>query len=434
MQTHFDLKSLARPEIKTADDILRKCVHCGFCTATCPTYVLTGDERDSPRGRIWMMRDLLGGGNTDTKTVSKDVGHHLDRCLTCLSCMTTCPSGVDYMHLVDIGRAEVEKKIKRSWPDRLLRGILALTVPYANRFHLALRLARFGQPFKALLPGRLKAMVSLAPSRLGPVDPVGSTDTVYASENPSGRRVMLLAGCAQRALDPAINAATIRLLNRHGVDVVVRQQASCCGALAHHINAADNAHRQMAATCTAWADDIASGELDAIIVNTSGCGTTLKDYGDLMKADPVHARTARQISELAMDISEYLNQKIDLPSLPKQKLTVAYHPACSLQHGQKVLNAPKELLSAAGFDVRTPAESHLCCGSAGVYNVLQPTLSRQLKERKTDNLNKTGADVVCAGNLGCIHQLSDVDSPICHTVQLLDWAYGGPKPDALLSS
>ena len=431
MQTHFDLTALARPEIKTADEILRKCVHCGFCTATCPTYVLTGDERDSPRGRIWMMRDLLGGGDTDTRTDSKDVSYHLDRCLTCLSCMTTCPSGVDYMHLVDIGRAEVEKKAKRSWPDRLLRAVLALTIPYASRFHLALRLARLGQPFKGLMPGRLKDMVSLAPARLKPIDPVGAADKVYSAERPSGRRVMLLAGCAQRALDPDINAATIRLLNRHGVDVVVRQQASCCGALAHHINATDNAHRQMAATCAAWADDIADGQLDAIIVNTSGCGTTLKDYGDLMKADPLHAGTARQISELAMDISEYLNQKITLPVLPTQKLTVAYHPACSLQHGQKVLSAPKELLSAAGFEVRTPAESHLCCGSAGVYNVLQPALSRQLKDRKTENLNKTGADLICAGNLGCIHQLSDVDSPICHTVQLLDWAYGGPKPDGL---
>lgn len=431
MQTHFDLTALARPEIRTADEILRKCVHCGFCTATCPTYVLTGDERDSPRGRIWMMRDLLGGGDRDTEIRYNDISHHLDRCLTCLSCMTTCPSGVDYMHLVDIGRAEIENKITRSWADRLLRGVLAMTVPYARRFHLALRFARLAKPVAWLLPGRLKAMVSLAPARLKPVDPVGATDEVYSADTSAGRRVMLLAGCAQRALDPEINAATIRLLNRQGVDVVVRQQASCCGALAHHINAVDKAHAQMAATCSAWADEISSGEVEAIIVNTSGCGTTLKDYGDLMKADPVHGETAEQISALAMDISEYLYQKLALPALPKQNLTVAYHAACSLQHGQKVLAGPKDLLFNAGFEVKTPANSHLCCGSAGVYNVLQPELSKQLKDRKTDSLNKTGADVVCAGNLGCIHQLSGVDSPICHTVQILDWAYGGPKPDVL---
>ena len=431
MQTHFDLTALARPEIRTADEILRKCVHCGFCTATCPTYVLTGDERDSPRGRIWMMRDVLGGGDTQTDINYRDIGHHLDRCLTCLSCMTTCPSGVDYMHLVDIGRAEIEKTAQRPWSDRLLRHVLSITVPYAQRFHLALRFARLAKPFARLLPGRMRAMVNLAPARLPSVDPVGSTDNIFAADTSAGRKVMLLAGCAQRALDPEINAATIRLLNRFGVDVIVRQQASCCGALAHHINAEDKAHAQMAATCSAWADEIASGQIEAIIVNTSGCGTTLKDYGDLMKDDPEHAKTAQQISALAMDISEYLSQKVDLPALPKQTLSVAYHAACSLQHGQKVLNAPKDLLSNAGFAVKTPANAHLCCGSAGVYNVLQPELSQQLKTRKTDSLNKTDADIICAGNLGCIHQLSDVNSPICHTVQILDWAYGGPKPDVL---
>lgn len=431
MQTHFDLAALARPEIKTADDILRKCVHCGFCTATCPTYVLTGDERDSPRGRIWMMRDLLGGGDREAKVNYDDISHHLDRCLTCLSCMTTCPSGVDYMHLVDIGRAEVQQKTERSVADRLLRHVLAMTVPYAERFHLALRIARLAKPFSSLLSGRLKAMVSLAPARLRPLDPVGRADEVYAAETPVGRRVILLAGCAQRALDPDINAATIRLLNRQGVDVVVRQQASCCGALAHHINAADKAHAQMAATCSAWAGEVGSGQFEAIIVNTSGCGTTLKDYGDLMKDDPIYAQTAKQISELAMDISEYLSRSLTLPPLPRQDLSIAYHAACSLQHGQKILNTPKDLLANAGFDVKTPADSHLCCGSAGVYNVLQPDLSQQLKERKAESLNKTGADIVCAGNLGCIHQLSGVGSPICHTVQILDWAYGGPKPEAL---
>ena len=432
MQTHFDLNALARPEISTADEILRKCVHCGFCTATCPTYVLTGDERDSPRGRIWMMRDLLGGGDKQTELKPADVSYHLDRCLTCLSCMTTCPSGVDYMHLVDIGRAEINKKIRRRFADHVIRTLLSITVPFARRFHLALRFARLAKPFSGLLTGRLKAMVNLLPTRLQALDEVGSKDQLYPAETSVGARVMLLSGCAQRALDPEINASTIRLLNRQGVDVVVRSQASCCGALAHHINAEDAAHKQMEAVCSAWANDIASGQLDAIIVNTSGCGTTLKDYGNLMSGNSRHSETARKISDLTMDISEYLNSKMALPTLAKQNMTIAYHAACSLQHGQKVLQAPRALLAQAGFEVKTPAESHLCCGSAGVYNVLQPELSQQLKERKIRNLNRVGADIICAGNLGCIHQLTDASSPICHTIQILDWAYGGPKPDGLL--
>ena len=431
MQTHFDLTALARPEIRTADEILRKCVHCGFCTATCPTYVLTGDERDSPRGRIWMMRDLLGGGKKRAEVKPADVSYHLDRCLTCLSCMTTCPSGVDYMHLVDIGRAEINQQTRRGFADKFIRKLLSLTVPHARRFHVVLRFARLARPFSGLLSGRLKAMVNLSPTRLRALDQVGSADQLYPADTPASKRVMLLSGCAQRALDPEINASTIRLLNRQGVDVVVRSQASCCGALAHHIDAEDAAHKQMEAVCSAWADDISSGQLDAIIVNTSGCGTALKDYANLMSGNSRYAETAGKISDLAMDVSEYLNSKIALPALAKQNITIAYHAACSLQHGQKVLEAPKALLAHAGFEVKAPAESHLCCGSAGVYNVLQPVLSQQLKVRKIGNLNKVGADIICAGNLGCIHQLSEASSPICHTVQVLDWAYGGPKPGSL---
>ena len=431
MQTHFSKASLKRPEIKMADDILRKCVHCGFCTATCPTFVLTGDERDSPRGRIWMMRDALGGGDTGDQMAMADVGYHLDRCLGCMSCMTTCPSGVDYLHLVDIGRAELEKTATRPIADTLIRKLLAGLVPRAGLFNLALKLAGLGRPFAAIMPRRIAAMLRSAPEKLGGVDKIGAIDQIFAPEKPVQKRVILLQGCAQRAIAPQINAATLRLLSRLGVEVVVRQLASCCGGLAHHINESDSAHQHMAATARAWKADIDKGDLDAIIVNTSGCGTTLKDYAHLFSADAELAQTGEKIASLAMDITEFLAAHTDLPALPEKGLSVAYHAACSLQHGQKVTSAPKNLLANAGFEVRPIAESHLCCGSAGVYNILQPELASQLQSRKIGNINKAKADIVAAGNLGCINQIAGADAPVCHTIQLLDWAYGGPVPQGL---
>ena len=430
MQTHFTEAQLAQPDIAQADDILRKCVHCGFCTATCPTFVLTGDERDSPRGRIWMMRDMLEGSEMD----AQKVGYHLDRCLTCLSCMTTCPSGVDYMHLVDIGRKHVAETTTRPFADRCMRKILALTVPVASRFHLALKMASLAKFLAPLMPPRMRAMVTLAPAKVGKLDPVGGTDAVYSAADQYKKpvkRVMLLAGCAQRAIDPEINAATLRLLRRLGVEVLVRQRASCCGALAHHIDAHDAAHQQICATIDAWRPEVESGTIDAIIVNTSGCGTTLKDYGNLMRDDAEYADIAAKISALACDVTELLDRVEMGQSVAPRGLSVAYHSACSMQHGQKITELPKQLLSRAGFDIKAIANAHLCCGSAGVYNVLQPDLSQGLKERKLASINKAGADIVAAGNLGCINQLADVDAPICHTVQLLDWAYGGPTPSQL---
>ena len=431
MQTHFSKASLERPEIKMADDILRKCVHCGFCTATCPTFVLTGDERDSPRGRIWMMRDALGGGDTGDQMALADVGYHLDRCLGCMSCMTTCPSGVDYLHLVDIGRAEVEKTMTRPIADALIRKLLAGLVPRAGLFNLALKLAGLGRPFAGIMPRRIAAMLRSAPEKLGGVDKIGAIDQIFAPEKPVQKRVILLQGCAQRAIAPQINAATLRLLSALGVEVVVRQLARCCGGLSHHINESDSAHQQMAATARAWKADIDKGNLDAIIVNTSGCGTTLKDYAHLLSADAELAQTGEKITSLAMDITEFLAAHADLPALPEKGLSVAYHSACSLQHGQKVTSTPKNLLENAGFEVRLIAESHLCCGSAGVYNILQPELASQLQSRKIGNINKAKADIVAAGNLGCINQIAGADAPVCHTIQLLDWAYGGLVPQGL---
>ena len=431
MQTHFDKTALQRPEIQMADDILRKCVHCGFCTATCPTFVLTGDERDSPRGRIWMMRDALGGGDTGDQMDMQQVGYHLDRCLGCMSCMTTCPSGVDYLHLVDIGRAEVEKNTSRSFGDRLIRKLLAGLVPRATLFNFALKLATHARLLAPLLPRRLAAMIGAAPATIGPVDEVGEKDKIFAPEKPVLKRVILLQGCAQRAIAPEINAATLRLLSRLGVEVIVRQLASCCGGLAHHINESDSANSQMRATAHAWKKDIDKGELDAIIVNTSGCGTTLKDYGQLLSFDSELRETGKKIASLAMDITEFLAAHTDLAPLPDKGLSIAYHAACSLQHGQKVTSSPKTLLSQAGFEVRQIAEAHVCCGSAGVYNILQPEMASQLQLRKIGNINRAKADIVAAGNLGCINQIAGADAPVCHTVQLLDWAYGGPVPAGL---
>ena len=432
MQTHFTKRQLANPDIARANDILRKCVHCGFCTATCPSYLVTMDERDSPRGRIWMMRDLLEGKTDAAETV----GHHLDRCLTCLSCVTTCPSGVDYGHLVDIGRSRVEKERKRPLTDRLTRKMLVAVLSrrmLAWPMFLAAWLLR---PLAAVLPGRLGAMLRIAPANMPRLDSTGGRDRVYeAASSPARARVALLAGCAQRAIDPDINAATIRLLNRLGVEVVVRKGAECCGALAHHAGDEEEGRGRMADTIRAWTQELEYRQLDAIVINASGCGTSVKDYGDMFRNDSSLAGEAAKISDLACDITEFLDRlgfgdgHVN-PEVAGGR-SVTYHSACSMQHGQRIRALPRQLLEKAGFSVRTPGESHICCGSAGIYNALQPEISDKLRKRKVAALDSAGGDIVAAGNLGCINQLADTEAPVVHTVELLDWATGGPKPRKL---
>lgn len=424
MQTNFTLAQLADPNIETVNGILRACVHCGFCTATCPTYVLLGDELDSPRGRIYQIKDML----ERDQPASAEVVKHVDRCLSCLSCMTTCPSGVHYMHLVDHGRAHIEKTFKRPFVDKWLRNVLAILLPNPSLFRLALIAAWFAKPFVRSLPKRLRAMIELAPSKISGPSRVDIPQT-FPAEGKRRARVALLSGCAQKVLNPQINEATVRLLTRHGVEVVVAQGAGCCGSLVHHLGRTDESHAQAAANIEAWGREMDGEGLDAIVVNASGCGTTVKDYGFMFRTDTALKDKAERVSSMALDVAEFLGT-LDIDWAGNgPDLKVAYHAACSLQHGQKVIAPPKALLAAAGFDVRDVAEGHLCCGSAGTYNILQPELAAQLKSRKIANIKRTGADIIAAGNIGCITQIaSGIDVPVVHTVELLDWATGGPKP------
>jgi glycolate oxidase iron-sulfur subunit len=428
METNFSLAQLADPATAESEKILRACVHCGFCTATCPTYALLGDELDSPRGRIYLIKDML----ENDRPASEQVVKHVDRCLSCLSCMTTCPSGVNYMHLVDHARAHIEKTYKRPAFDRAVRSLLAAVMPYPKRFRALMRLAAFGKLFAPVMPKRLRAMLALAPStRLSA--PLAGGQIVWPAEGVRKKRVLLMPGCVQQVLAARINEATVRLLTRLGHEVVVADGSGCCGALTHHLGKEDLAHDAVRNNVRAWTREIDGDGIDAIVVNASGCGTTVKDYGFMLRTDADMADAAAKISGLTRDISEFLVE-IDAGSALAgaffdTELAVTYHSACSLQHGQKVTAPPKALLAAAGFTVREPLESHLCCGSAGTYNMLQPEIANRLRDRKAENIARTAPDVIATGNIGCMMQLQDaVAAPVVHTVELLDWATGGPIP------
>ena len=426
MQTFFTDEQLKVPALARSNEILRSCVHCGFCTATCPTYQVLGDELDSPRGRIYLIKEMLESGRpADARTVK-----HLDRCLSCLSCMTTCPSGVHYMHLIDHARAHVEATYRRPFIDRALRFVLAKVLPYPMRFRLAILLAKMGKPFARLIPdARVQAMLDMVPKQVPPVSRNDDPQS-FAPLGARKMRVALMTGCAQKALNTDINDATIRLLRRLGCEVVVPKGMGCCGALTHHMGREAEAHGFAAANIRAFMAEVAGEGLDAVVINTSGCGTTVKDYGHMFRNGPL-AEDAARVAGLACDISELL-VRIGLPEGAEKGLRVAYHAACSLQHGQQVKTAPKDLLKRVGFEVVEPADSHLCCGSAGTYNLLQPEISRELKARKVRTLEAKGPDVIAAGNIGCMMQIgSGTAVPVVHTVELLDWATGGPVPAAL---
>ena len=427
METQFSLAQLADTDIAEAEKILRSCVHCGFCTATCPTYVLLGDELDSPRGRIYLIKDML----ENDRPASESVVKHVDRCLSCLSCMSTCPSGVNYMHLVDHARTHVERTFKRPLFERTVRGLLASVMPFPAKFGVLLRLAKLGKMFSPVMPKLLRGMLSLAPST--PLaKPLPAGRTIWSAEGQRKKRVILMQGCVQQVLAGQINDATIRVLTRLGCDVVVADGSGCCGALTHHLGKAHQALAAVRANVRAWTTEIDGEGVDAIVVNASGCGTTVKDYGFMLRNDEELADAAERISGLTQDISEFLVKLGNLSFTSETAMKVTYHSACSLQHGQKVTAAPKSLLENAGFSVSEPLEPHMCCGSAGTYNLMQPEIAGQLRDRKAANIARTAPEVVATGNIGCLMQLREVvDAPVVHTVELLDWATGGPPPNGL---
>jgi glycolate oxidase iron-sulfur subunit len=458
MQTSFSPEQLADPDTAHAEGVIRKCVHCGFCTATCPTYLLLGDELDSPRGRIYLMKDML----ENERTPSAEVVKHIDRCLSCLACQTTCPSGVNYMQLVDHARAYIEQRYDRPWTDRFFRALLAAVLPYPNRFRAALALAPLGRPFAGLFAKSaalkpLMAMLELAGQKPrssptgggGPRSGGGGLATApdglkapsvasrqlpkkgSIEESAAKGRVVILEGCAEPVLDPEIRAATVRLLTRAGFEIVRAPGEACCGAIVHHMGHEARSLAFARANVDAWTQAIDQG-LAAIVVTASGCGTTLKNYGFLLRNDPAYAEKAARVSALARDVTELLAEAGLPPRAIEPGLTVAYHSACSLQHGQRVTAEPKALLAQAGFTVREPRDAHLCCGSAGTYNILQPEIAGRLGARKAETLEAVKPDVICAGNIGCMVQIAgSTGIPIVHTVQLLDWATGGPRPAGL---
>lgn len=436
MQTVFTETQLADSHMAVSEKILRSCVHCGFCTATCPTYVLEGDELDSPRGRIYLIKEMFEQG----RAAPADIVTHVDRCLSCLSCMTTCPSGVHYMHLVDHARAHIEETYRRPLGDRAMRSLLAMILPYRRRFALALRGAHLLRPLGRLLlrsvgaprktprlVDRVIAMLALAPRNL---PRPAHAPAVSSAQGVKRGRVALMKGCAQEALNPRINEAAIRLLTRNGIEVIQAEDEGCCGALVHHMGKTPQALDFARANIDAWLKLKAEGGLDAILITASGCGTTLKDYGFMLRDDPAYAEKAAEVSRLAKDICEYV-AGLGLRLVPKQQhdKVVAYHSACSLQHGQKITDQPKRLLKAAGFRLREIPEGHICCGSAGTYNIMQPYFAERLRERKIANIESVRPDIIALGNIGCLMQIaSGTTIPVVHTVELLDWANGGPMP------
>ncbi len=433
MQTSFTAEQLSDPGVAHAEKILRKCVHCGFCTATCPTYLTLGDELDSPRGRIYLIKDMLENG----KPADEKIVKHIDRCLSCLACMTTCPSGVNYMHLVDHARAHIQQTYRRPLVDRLYRALLAWVLPHPGRFRLALTGARLARPLAGILSKfpltrPMGAMLALAPGSLPKATGAAAVGT-YAPNAQKRGRVAILSGCAQPVLDPSISEATVSLLTRLGVEVVVPKSEGCCGALVHHMGREEESLAAARRNVEVWTREIENGGLDAIIITTSGCGTTIKDYGHMLRLDPAWAQKAARVSAMAKDVTEYL-ATLDLPAAEVGRgLRLAYHSACSMQHGQKIVNQPKQLLARAGFTVLDVPEGHLCCGSAGTYNILQSEIAGKLKARKIANIARTRPHLIAAGNIGCITQIGDeVGVPIVHTVKLLNWAYGGARPAELV--
>ena len=432
METHFSKAQLKDKDNKSSEKILRKCVHCGFCNATCPTYQLLGDELDGPRGRIYLIKDML----ENNKPANEKIVKHIDRCLSCYSCMSTCPSGVNYMHLIDHGRSHIEKTYKRPFSDRLVRDFLSVTLSKSINFRVVAILTQFIKPFSFFFPSKLREMISLMPGKF-PKKTLPKKQ-IYPARNKKKpvARVALLTGCVQKVISPQINEATIRLLNRHDIEVVVLKGIECCGSLNHHLGKNDLANKSFKDNISIWYDEYLKNGLDAIISNTSGCGTTLKDYGFIFRSDDNFKKKAKKISELTKDIAEYLDNKVKLnfivKSMNEKKYKIAYHSACSMQHGQKIHKEPINLIKKTGNEVLEISDGHICCGSAGTYNLLQNDIAKKLLKNKIINIEKIKPQIISTGNIGCITQIANgTKIPILHTVEIIDWYTGGPKPKVL---
>ena len=433
METNFSKEKLKDKDNKSSEKILRKCVHCGFCNATCPTYKLLGDELDGPRGRIYLIKDML----ENNKPANEKIVKHIDRCLSCYSCMTTCPSGVNYMHLIDHGRNHIEKTYKRNLSDRLIRNLLSKILPKSIYFRIIALLVRFLKPFKYFFPKKIRTMISFMPIKF-PKTTLPRMKIYFAKNKKKPvARVALLTGCVQKVISPQINEATIRLLNRHNIEVVVSKGIDCCGSLNHHLGKFKESHESFKKNISIWYKEYLNNGLDAIIANTSGCGTTLKDYGFIFRSDMDFKKKAKKISELTKDITEYLDNKVKLNFInnkesKQKKYKIAYHSACSMQHGQKIHNEPINLIKKTGNEVFDIPDGHICCGSAGTYNLLQNDIAKKLLDEKIKNIEKIKPQFISTGNIGCITQIAQgTKIPILHTVEIIDWYTGGPKPEAL---
>ncbi len=431
METNFSTEQLKDKDNKSSEKIFRKCVHCGFCNATCPTYQLLGDELDGPRGRIYLIKDML----ENNKPANEKIVKHIDRCLSCYSCMTTCPSGVNYMHLIDHGRNHIEKTYKRPFRDRFIRDFLSKTLSKSINFRVVAILIQFIRPFRFFFPKNIKEMIDFMPRKFK--KKTLSNMEIYPTQKKKPvARVALLTGCVQKVISPQINESTIRVLNRHGIEVVVPRGIDCCGSLNHHLGKSDLANQTFRKNISIWYDEYLNNGLDAIISNTSGCGTTLKDYGFIFRSDKHLKKKAKKISELTKDITEYLDENVKLNFIKNKennkKYKIAYHSACSMQHGQKIHDVPINLIKKTGNQVFDIPDGHVCCGSAGTYNLLQSDIAKKLLKNKISNIEKIKPQFITTGNIGCITQIANgTKIPILHTAEIIDWYTGGPKPEVL---
>lgn len=416
MRYNFTAEQLADPQIGPAAKAVRSCVHCGICTATCPTYVVLGDERDSPRGRIVLMKDMLEKGGAP----SPEAVHHIDRCLSCLNCKTACPSSVNYQRLVDQARVHIQEHYKRPLGDRLLRWIIATVMTRPALVRIGLLLAKLGGPISKLLPGRLGAMAAIGAA----ARPQGPEPHVFPKPDVVKQRIAIMPGCVQGALAPQIDGAVARVLARRGIELIALEGSGCCGALPHHMGREDDSR--------AWAkkaiEAYERGSFDGVLITATGCSAQLKDYAHQFAGDPVWEPRAARFAAAARDFAELCTP---MTATPPRALRVAYHPACSLQNSLKLNGTGEAMLEAAGFIVTPFLESNLCCGSAGTYSILQPELSGKLRQRKLGNIAAANPDLLVSGNIGCLQHLAagkGLNQPILHIAELLDWAEGGPKP------